>query len=40
MIDLAREMGGTLDEVDRRKVLLKAKSVAESFIGNVNGEVR
>jgi hypothetical protein len=40
MIDLARETGGTLDEVDRRKVLLKAKSVAESFIGCVNGEVR
>jgi len=40
MIDLARETGGTLDEVDRRKVLLKAKSVAERFIGSVNGEVR
>jgi hypothetical protein len=40
MIDLAREMGGTFDEVDRRKVLLKAKSVAENFIGSVNREVR
>jgi hypothetical protein len=36
MIDLAREVGGTVDEVDRRKVLLKAKSVAENFIGYVN----
>ena len=40
MIDLALETGGTLDEVDRRKVLLKAKSVPESFISCVNGEVR
>ena len=39
MIDLAREMGGTVDEVDRQKVLLKAKSVAETFIRCVNKEV-
>jgi hypothetical protein len=39
MIDLAREVGGTVDHADRRKVLLKAKSVAESFIGHVNREI-
>ena len=39
MIDLAREVGGRVDEVDRRKVLLKAKSVAENFIGYVNREI-
>jgi len=40
MIDLAREVGGTVDEVDRRKVLLKAKSVAEAFIECANRELR
>jgi hypothetical protein len=39
MIDLARETDGTVDEVDRKKVLLKAKSVAEAFIARVNKEV-
>ena len=40
MIDLAREVGGTIDEVNRQKVLLEAKSVAENFIGYVNREIR
>lgn len=40
MIDLAREVGGTVDEVDRRKVLLKAKSVAENFLECANREIR
>jgi hypothetical protein len=39
MVDLAREVGGTVDEVDRRRVLLRAKAVAENFIGHVNREV-
>ena len=39
MVDLARAAGGTVDEVDRRKVLLKAKAVAENFIGYVNKEL-
>ena len=39
MIDLVRELGGTLDEADRQKVLVKAKSVAENFIGHVNREI-
>jgi hypothetical protein len=39
LVDLAREVGGTVDEVDRRKVLLKAKSVAESVINYVNAEI-
>jgi hypothetical protein len=39
MIDLAREFGGGRDETDRRKVLLKAKAVAENFIGHVDREV-
>ena len=40
MIDLVREVGATVDEVDRRKVLLKAKSVAENFVDCVNREIR
>jgi hypothetical protein len=39
MIDLAREVGGTVDEADRRKVLLKAKSLAENFIQCANREI-
>jgi hypothetical protein len=39
MIDLPREVGGTMDDADRRKVLLKAKSVAENFIDHVNREI-
>jgi hypothetical protein len=39
MIDLARQVGATLDQVDRRKVLLKAKSVAENFIGYADREI-
>jgi hypothetical protein len=39
MIDLAREIGGTMEEVNCRKVLVKAKSVAENFIDRVNREV-
>ena len=39
VIDLAREAGGKGDEVDRRKVLLKAKSVAETFIMCANREI-
>ncbi len=38
MVDLAREVGGSVDAVDRWKVLLKAKSVAENFIRHVNRE--
>ena len=38
-IDLAREAGGTVDEVDRRKALLRAKSVAEYFIQCANREI-
>ena len=40
MIDLAREVGGTVDGADRRKVLLKAKSVAEDFIECAKRELR
>ncbi len=40
MIDLARELGDTGDEINRRKVLLEAKSVAENFIRFVNSEVQ
>jgi hypothetical protein len=40
MIDLAREVGEAEDEVDRRKVLLKAKSVAENFVECANREIR
>jgi len=40
MVDLVREIASTVDEVDRRKALLKAKSVAENFIAHVNREVR
>jgi hypothetical protein len=40
MIDLARERGGTLDEVDRRKVLQKATSVAQHFVDCASREVR
>jgi hypothetical protein len=39
MIDLAREGGGTVDEVDRRKALIRAKSVAENFIECANREM-
>jgi hypothetical protein len=39
LVDLAREIGGTLDEVDRGKVLAKARSVAESFIECANKEI-
>ena len=39
LIDLAREASGTVDEVDRGKVLLKAMSVAEKFIECVNTEI-
>jgi hypothetical protein len=39
MIDLAREVGGTAVEVDRHKVLLNAKTVAENFIGYVDREI-
>jgi hypothetical protein len=39
MIDLARETGATLDAVDRRKVLEKAKSVAEQFVTCANREI-
>jgi hypothetical protein len=39
MVELAREMGGTVGGVDRRKVLLKAKTVAENFVGWVNREL-
>ena len=39
MIDLAREVAGKMDDLDRAKVLLKAKSVAESFIESVNQEI-
>ncbi len=35
MIDLAREVGGTVDEADRQKVLPRAMAVAENFIGYV-----
>ncbi len=39
IIDLAREVGGTVDEVDRWKVLLKAQSLANDFIDCVNREI-
>ncbi len=38
VIHLAREDGGTGDEVDRWKVLLKAQALATDFINRVNGE--
>jgi hypothetical protein len=39
MVDLAREAGETVDDVDRRKVLLKAKAVAERFIEHAIREI-
>ena len=39
VVDLAREVGGTGDEVDRRKVLLKAQSLAKDFIDCVDKEL-
>ena len=39
MIGLAREVGGTVDQADRRKVLLKAKSLAENFIQLADKEI-
>jgi hypothetical protein len=39
MIDLAPEIYDTAGEVNRRKVLLAAKSVAENFIKAANREI-
>jgi hypothetical protein len=40
MIDLSREVGGTVDEADHGRVLLKAKAVAEHFIMCANREIQ
>ena len=39
LVDLAREVGGTVDEVDRRKVLLKAQSLAKDLVECVDKEL-
>ena len=39
VVHLAREVGGSVDEVDRCKVLLKAQALASDFIDRVNKEI-
>ena len=39
MINLAREPGGTVDDVDRQQVLLKAKFLAKNFIDCADTEI-
>ena len=39
ILDLAREIGGTVDGVDRSKVLVKARALANDFVDYADREI-